>query len=176
MKKIIALLLLLTCWAVHPQGVNGPLDSVILTQADAMGKAFIAKDYTSFIKYSHPTVVQVMGGQRKMLDETVKSFQEFEKQGVVFLSVSFGAPSKIVKTEGELQCTFVEMIEMRIPGGRLTAYTNVIAVSRDNGATWYFIDCSDNSIVNMRLLIPSISTELVLPEPIGPAFEEDPKP
>lgn len=176
MKKIFLGLLLVFAIAAYPQGVNGALDSVILTQADAMGKAFIAKDYPAFIKFSHPTVVQIMGGQRKMLDETVKSFQEFEKQGVVFLSVSFGAPSKIVENEGELQCTFVEMIEMRIPGGRLTAYTNVVAISKDNGQNWYFIDCSENNAASMRQLIPSLSPDLIIPEPVGPAFVEDPKP
>ncbi len=176
MKKILLVLFIFIGFWAHPQGVNGALDSVILTQADAMGKAFISKDYVSFIKYSHPTVVQMMGGRQKMLDETIKSFEEFEKEGVVFVSVSFGAPSKVLEFEGEMQCTFTEMIEMRIPGGKLTAYTNVIALSKDNGASWYFIDCSENNIANMRQLIPSLSPDLVLPEPIGPVFEEDPKP
>lgn len=175
MREILLLFCLMAVIAAHSQGVNGAMDSVILTQADAMGKAFIAKDYSSFVKYSHPTVVQMMGGKAKMVEDTKKSFEEFEAEGVVFLNVTFGPPSKIVLAEGEMQCTFTEMIEMRIPGGKLTAFTNVIAVSNDNGATWYFIDCSENNAQAMRKLIPSLSPDLVLPEPIGPAFEEDPK-
>ncbi|AWH86693.1 hypothetical protein HYN59_16970 [Flavobacterium album] len=176
MKTILLLLCLITGLGARSQGVNGALDNVILTQADAMGKAFIAKDYAAFVKYSHPTVVQMMGGKAKMAEDTKKSFEEFEAEGVVFVNVTFGPPSKILVVGGEMQCTFNEMIEMRIPGGKLTAFTNVIAISNDNGANWYFIDCSENNAQAMRKLIPSLSPELILPEPIGPAFEEDPKP
>ncbi|WP_294818739.1 hypothetical protein [uncultured Flavobacterium sp.] len=176
MKKILLAVALLTGLAAFSQSANGALDTVLLTQADAMGKAFVNKDYEAFIKYSHPVVITMMGGHSKMLADTQESFKAFEEEGITFLNVTFSSPSKILESEGELQATFTEMIEMKVPGGKLTAYAKVIALSQDNGANWYFIDCTDHPIEMMRKLIPSLHPGLVLPEHMDASFEADTKP
>lgn len=175
MKKILLAFCFLISIATYSQGVNGAIDSVILSQANAMGKAFIAKDYISFLKYSHPTVVKMMGGKDKMLEDTTESFKAFEEEGVTFLNVTFTTPTKILESEGELQSTFTEIIEMQVPGGKLTAYARVIALSKDGGKNWYFIDATDHDIALTRSLIPTLHPDLILPEPIQSSFEEDPK-
>lgn len=176
MRKFLLAICLFIVAASHSQGVNGALDTAVLAQANAMGKAFISKDYASFIKYSHPVVVSMMGGRDKMLADTQESFKTFEEEGVSFINVTFSAPSKILESEGELQTTFTEIIEMRVPGGKLTAYAKVIALSKDNGAHWYFIDSTDHPIEMMRKLIPSLHPDLKLPEHMEASFEEDTKP
>ncbi len=173
MKNILLALFILVGIAARSQSVNGALDNVILTQADEMGKAFVAKDYASFIKYSHPAVVRMMGGREKMLTDTTESFKAFEKDGVTFLSVTFTSPAKILESEGELQTTFREMIEMKVPGGKATAYASVIALSKDHGVHWYFIDCTEHTLEAMQKLIPSLHPDLLLPERIEGSFEED---
>ncbi|MGQ2984610.1 hypothetical protein [Flavobacterium sp.] len=176
MKKFLLALCILVGVMGRSQGVNGALDTALLTQANAMGKAFVSKDYAAFIKYSHPVVVSMMGGRDKMLSDTQESFRSFEEQGVSFINVTFSAPSKILESEGELQTTFTEIIEMRIPGGKLTAYAKVIALSKDNGAHWYFIDSTDHPIEMMRKIIPSLHPDLELPEHMEASYEEDTNP
>lgn len=154
---------------------DAALIKTMLDHANEMGKKFIAKDYVGFLKYSHPAVIKVMGGEEKMTADTVKELQSLEKEGITFLSVKFGVPSKIIKVDTELQCTLPEIIEMQVTGGKLTATTTMIAVSQDNGKNWYFIDAAGNNIDNMRLLIPTLSKELYIPMPQDPSFEEDVK-
>lgn len=154
---------------------DAALIKTMLEQANEMGKKFIAKDYVGFLKYSHPAVIKVMGGEEKMTADTVKELQSLEKEGITFLNVKFGIPSKIIRVDAELQCTLPEIIEMQVTGGKLTATTTMIAVSQDNGKNWYFIDAAGNNTDNMRLLIPTLSNELYIPMPQDPSFEEDVK-
>lgn len=178
-KNIIALLaLIITSFTASSQTAN--LKAVILKQANEMGKSFIAKDYAAFAKYSHPAMVEMMGGEEKILEYITVNFKQLETEGVIFQKVSFGEPSKILKVKHEdkeeLQCTLPQMIEMKIPGGIFTANATLIALSRDKGANWYFIDTSGNNLTSMKKLIPSLSSELVIPENQEPSFVEDPAP
>lgn len=178
-KNIIALIaLVLTCFTASSQTNN--IRAVILKQANEMGNFFITKDYASFAKYSHPTMVEMMGGEEKMLEYIKVNFKQLEDEGIVFQKIHFGEPSTIYKVKledrEELQCTLPQMIEMKIPGGIFTANATLIALSRDKGANWYFIDTSGNNLTSMKKLIPSLSPDLVIPENQEPSFVEDPAP
>jgi len=168
------LLLLLTLTAGYAQN-NPEIEKKLLAQANDMGKKFIAKDYAAFLKYSHPATIKAMGGQQKMLQETKKSFQELEKDGVQFLSVKFGEPSKILTVGKELQCTIPEIVEMHITGGKYTTISTMIAISEDKGNNWYFLDTGGNDLDLMQRLHANLSNELVIPAPSDPIFEEDVK-
>jgi len=175
MKKIFAVALLLLSSLAWSQSANGALDSVILAQANAMGKAFLNKDYVAFLGYTHPTVVKMMGGKEKMLADTSDSFNAFANEGVTFLNITFTSPENIYESEGELQAAFTEIIEMRIPTGKLIVYARVVAVSEDKGEHWYFMDVTEHSIEMVRKLLPSLHPDLTLPEYKEPLLLEDPK-
>ena len=40
------------------------------------------------------------------------------------------------------------------------------------GANWYFVDTGGHNLLNMKALLPSLSDELVIPEPQDASFEE----
>lgn len=177
MKRNILILFTLinVCFSINAQKKD--LKLVMLEQANTMGNLFIAKDYAAFAKYSHPTMIEMMGGEEKMLEYIKANFEQLEKEGVTFQKITFGEPSKIltVKYEDkeELQATMPQMIEMKIPGGIFTANATLICLSRDKGRNWYFIDTSGNDLTSMRKLIPSLSKELVIPDAQEPSFVED---
>lgn len=154
---------------------DAELTKSMLLQADDMGKKFIAKDYKAFLAYSHPATVKIMGGKEKMISETTKEFTQLESEGIKFLDVKFGVPSKIVRTGKELQSIIPEIIEMKVKGGKLTTTTSLIAISQDNGKNWFFVDSAGNNLQNMKGLLPTLSDELEIPMPQDPSFEEDPK-
>lgn len=178
MKKILTLLIAFG-FTLQAAAQKNEYTQAILLQADKMGRAFITKDYEAFIKYSHPTTVVMMGGEENMLEYIKTNFGQIEAEGVTFLNVNFGAPTEIIPVQNkdlnilELQCTLPQMVEMKVPGGQLTASTTLIAVSRDNGLNWYFIDTSGNDIITMRKIIPTLSPDIVLPEQHEPSFIAD---
>ncbi|MFL9842958.1 hypothetical protein [Flavobacterium rhizosphaerae] len=172
--RFLLSVILFTGWYCRAQQPDADLHKAIMLQANSMAKAFIDKDYDTFFQFTHPAVIRVMGGAEKMKKETIASLKELEKEtNVKFLSVNFGELSKIETSGEELQCTFPQMIEMKVPGGRLTAITTLIALSENGGKNWYFIDASGNSLEAMQTLIPSLSPNLQIPEAPDPIFEAD---
>lgn len=156
------------------ESLNGPMDAAIIQQANTMAKHFLSKDYSAFAKFSHPTTLELMGGEEKMVTALKESFSALEAEGVTFLSLKFTPPAKvIVADEGQLQTTLTQMIEMKVVGGIMTAYATVVAVSMDGGKSWVFADTAGNDLNNMRKVIPTLSPKLVLPETLEPTFVPD---
>lgn len=145
----------------------------MLEQANDMGGKFMAKDYAAFLKYSHPATIKTMGGEKKMLEKTTNEMADLEKDGMSFTSIKFGVPSKIIKAGNELQCTIPEIIEVQLPGRKMTSTTTMIAISYDKGKNWYFLDTARNSLSAMQQLVPTLSNELDIPFPSDPSFEDD---
>lgn len=172
-KVLFLFFTIATMWGVCAQSVNGKLDNVILDEANKMGSYFLAKDYTAFAKYTHPATVELLGGREKMLEAVKQSFEALEAEGVTFLKIDFSEPTKIIMHENEMQCTLTQILELKIPGGTLTSYATMIAISRDGGKSWYFSDTAGNDITNMRKMIKTLSPKLIIPEPMEPAFVPD---
>lgn len=172
-RKIIILLISLfsTALSVRAQS-DQELATLALKHADSMAKCFIAKDYACFLKYSHPKVIKSMGGPQSALKKTREEFKKFEEEeGITFEALKFGTPSKMIHVGTEVQCIIQQQIEMLLPRGRMTAITTLIAISEDNGKSWYFTDASRFDLPSMQRLIPSLSNEHVFPYPQDPVFE-----
>lgn len=175
-KKVLILFILFALpFITQAQQNDAVIVKNMLEQANDMGKKFIAKDYKAFLKYSHPLVIQSMGGEKTVYDQTIADLKALQEQEITFLSINFGVPSKIVSVGDERQSVIPELIEMRVPGGKLTNTASMLAISPDKGANWYFVDTGGHNLVNMQLLLPSLSNELIIPPAQDPSFEEDSK-
>lgn len=163
--------MLLVAGLSYAQPPKAELDAAVLAQANAMGKAFIEARYEDFSGYTHPTIEIMMGGKQKLVSEVRRSFEQLKSEGVSFTDISYGAPSEALVYEGQLQCTLPQIIEMEVESGTVTTSTILIAVSMDNGKSWYFIDPGDQDINTMRKIIPTLSPKLQLPGGLDPGFE-----
>ncbi|NML23678.1 hypothetical protein HHL16_22550 [Pseudoflavitalea sp. G-6-1-2] len=141
-------------------------------QAEKMGAALVKGDFKTFSTYNHPTILQMMGGAPKMIELMNKATSNMKTQGMSFNKVSFGEPSKFVKSGKELQTTIPQLIVMKLAKGRLENASTLIAVSSDNGANWVFIDTSNKDLATIQKFIPSISSSLVIP-PTKPPVKYD---
>lgn len=154
---------------------NNLYTKVILEQANEMGKKFVERDYAGFIKYAHPATIKAMRGEKEALRKMNEQMMEIAKEGIIVTDVNFGTPTKIINVDGELQCTLPQILTMEIPDGKLTATTTVIVISKDNGKNWYFLDTANYNFQDMRLLLPNLSDEIVIPERSEPSFEPNTK-
>ncbi|OIQ20209.1 MAG: hypothetical protein BM557_05950 [Flavobacterium sp. MedPE-SWcel] len=160
MKKILSLVLLLSVAIIHAQSTDDKINNILLQQASEMGKSFINGDYPTFAKFTHPTIVTMMGGEEKLIAEAARSFDLIKSEGVIFVSADYKNPSAIITHEDQLQCTLFQSIKMNAGGETVTADATLIAVSMDNGENWYFIDPTGNDITTMRKMIPTLSPSL----------------
>lgn len=146
---------------------------VIKQQADSMGRMLLKKDTEKFLSYTSPKVLENMGGKERMIEVMDSAFKNMEKDGTIFLSVSFGHPSKILNMGKELQCTLPQIIEVQVPEGRVITHSTLIVISEDYGKTWFFVDTSGKDIQSMQVLLPNLSTELIIPEKPKTIFYEN---
>src|SRR5688572_11059321 len=98
--KLFALITILLMTGVNKVKAQAPdrkIDSFNLQlQADSMLNAFMKKDYKTFIRFTYPKVVTLMGGADKMVTFLEKSQVEMENEGFTFGSVTVGSIRQLV--------------------------------------------------------------------------------
>jgi hypothetical protein len=152
---------------------NSKLASTVKEQANKMGQFLVTKDYKSFAKMTYPKLVEMMGGEDRMIDAMKGGSQETGGASVEILSVTIGDVSKIIKAGAELQCTVKEVIETKVESGKLVAESMLIAISQDEGKHWYFIDASNKDIITLRQSLPNLSDSLKITPMKEPIFWPD---
>jgi PBP1b-binding outer membrane lipoprotein LpoB len=182
--KYLSALILLTFFLVSCNSETKPAETTQTTEAtdhsktvrvaaEEMGKFLMAKDYKSFARFTYPKVAEMMGGKDKMVEILENTMGEMEATGISFINVAIGEPSKCITAGNELQCTIPQTIEMKMPDGKMTTTSTLIAVSSDNGKTWCFIDTSGKDIKAMRALLPNLSENLVIAARTEPTYSKE---
>jgi hypothetical protein len=95
---------------------------------------------------------------------------QMEQQGMAIESVTFGEPSKTVMAEGEVHCLLPQTLLLNVPGGKMKAESQLLAISTDNGAHWYFLDTAQMTMDNVKGFIPHYNSELLIPARKEPEF------
>jgi hypothetical protein len=166
-------LLLLACNDKKKPADTSNYSTSVKVQAEAMGQLMLKRDFESFTKFTYPKIVEIMGGKQNMIAIMEKGSKEMELQGIGFLNVTFGMPSKVITVKDEFQCTLLQTIEMKVAGGKLVTKSTLIAISKDNGANWYFVDSAGKDIITMKKTLPNLSAELILLQKQEPVFHKE---
>lgn len=142
---------------------TGFSQNAIVSDAQKMGAYFVASDWEHYIDYSYPKIVKNLGGREKMKASLQQQMQDLSAKGIQLLSISFGEPSVILKEKRELQATLPQEIIYQTAQGKVQSRTTIIAISTNEGASWYFIDPGGRSLESLRISLPNISKKLTLP-------------
>ena len=132
-------------------------------QASRMATAFINADYTTFIHYMHPKVVQLSGGADNLKQQLAQMTRQMSIGGMTFSSVTVDSASDIIKAAVTLQATIKQHTTVKLSQGRSVATSTLIGMSSDNGLHWKFVDTHNKTIEDMRQLLPNLSASLVIP-------------
>jgi hypothetical protein len=146
------------------------LNDRIQQQANLMGQAFIKGDFQTFAKYTYPALVRAMGGESRMAATLTQTVSDMQTKGMTFNSISVDNPTEIVKSQGELQCTLQQHTIIKLANGKAVATSTLIAISRDDGKNWLFVDTNNKDAVTMRKVMPNLSTAIVIPPQQKPVF------
>jgi len=136
----------------------------ILHHATEMGQLYLNKNYEMFVGKLYPGLIKIVGGKDKMLEVLTNANLELTKQSISIDSLKFSNPNKIINTGIELQTTLTEIVFMSIPNGKMVKKSTVIAISLDNGITWFFIDTSGKDLKSMQQGFPKLSNDLIIPK------------
>ncbi|MDP4220344.1 MAG: hypothetical protein Q8916_08775 [Bacteroidota bacterium] len=147
----------------------GPLNAQPLTeaqqrarakaQAQIMADAFLKQDLDKFISYMNPLLVKKMGGKDSLLHKFQKGWLEITKP---IRSETIGEASAIFKTKADIQCIVPQTMVANYGTGEHALTTQMIAISRDGGKQWTFIDAgiSVQQLNYIKSLSVNLSPEL----------------
>lgn len=142
-------------------------------QAEVMNDFLMKKDFKSFARYTHPQLITKLGGEQKMITAMENGFKQMDEKGSFISRISVGEPGSVVIKNGELQSVITETVEMKVPEGNMITKSILIAISKDNGKNWYFIDTGNRDLATMQKELPGLSNALVLPKPEGPKMTRE---
>jgi hypothetical protein len=148
---------------IHLAAVAQSIETVIKIQAMDMAKAVLAKDIDKLANYLPPKLIEEAGGKEKMLvarDTMNKYMKQF---GAEIKRVTIGNPGKIITYKNQLQATVPQTTELKFMASTITLETTLIAISEDKGQHWYFVDTSIYREDKLKLSLPNLSPELVIP-------------
>jgi hypothetical protein len=159
MRKYLTLGLII--WATF---ASAQVDSTkVKEQAEIMARALLQNDYETFITFTYPAVIDMIGGKESMISLIKKGKEDMDLKGISIVRVIIGSPSKIVKAGKEIHCLIPQTIFLKVPGGTMKSDSYLLAISKDHVNHWFFIDTVRLTMENVTTIIPHYNEDLQLP-------------
>ncbi|MDH5381488.1 MAG: hypothetical protein OEW75_11580 [Cyclobacteriaceae bacterium] len=136
-------------------------------QAEMYADAFKSGDYQKMLDMTYPQLVEKLGGETQALAAIKSSAEQIKSTGLNFAGIETSEPTDVVQAGKELHSIITQKISIKVPGGFLDTELHFLAVSKDKGKTWSFIDTSRN---NVKDLVPSLNPDLTIPKVGKPVF------
>lgn len=133
------------------------------TQVNQMTQAFISSDYETLVKFTYPAIVKKAGGIENSVAQIQKDVEDLKAQGVTFDSVSVGEPSIFVRAGEEIHTVIPQTQFLNVPRGTIKAESYLLAITQDQGKTWYFLDTAEIDSNNVRKILPNYNFDLKIP-------------
>lgn len=139
-------------------------------QAGKMADAMKTQQYEVMLNYTHPKVVEMLGGNKKYLDILTTGGKEMRKMGIDYESIILGEPTEPIKAGNELHCLIPETITMVLKEGKMISKSHLLAVSSDNGKNWTFIETAVLNEDNIKKILPNYNPSLKIPKAEDPQY------
>ena len=145
--------------------------AMVRRQADAVAKAVVNGNYKLITNSMYPKMVQQMGGRDKVLQQTTAVFTQMLASGLTIANAVAGPPGKFYRAGNEIHCLVPETISLKTPNGIASIRSNLLAVSKDGGKRWTFLDLNKNTIAAIPQMFPRFNKALKIPEPRQSFFQ-----
>ena len=167
MKTFCRIILLLV---IIPAFSYGQDTTVVKKQAQALANAELKGHYELVTAHTYPKLVLAVGGKEKMTATIKQATEMLQSQGLTIESIVIGAPGKFYKAGTEIHCLVPERMVLVTGNGRLVNNSYMLAVSKDGGKFWYFLDINQGTYKLIPNLFPNFNKKLVIPEPTQPGM------
>ena len=145
--------------------------TVVKKQAQAVAEAEMKGHYEVVTAHTYPKLLLAVGGKDKMTATIKQATEMLQAQGVTIESTTIGSPGKFYKAGTEIHCLVPERIVLITANSRLVNNSYLLAISKDGGKFWYFLDINRGTYKLIPKLFPNFNKNLVIPEPTQPGME-----
>ncbi|MEJ6979680.1 hypothetical protein WG906_04415 [Pedobacter sp. P351] len=137
----------------------------IMQQALLVAKATKDKDYATVVKYTHPSLIQMIGGNDAMMKLLATTMKTIAEQGISIDSVSLDPPGSNFKAGDEIHCLLPQTVIMKFKTDKkIIAKGYLLAISKDNGLNWSFLNLTEElNNQTITKLLPNFNQALKLP-------------
>jgi hypothetical protein len=133
----------------------------IKADAQKMLSAFKTNDYSILVKYTHPKIIDLMGGKEEA-PKIIKQMME-NVEGLESVEANNGEVLQLLDTGDEMQAVIPQLLVMKIQGRIFSSKNHLIGISSDKGMNWTFFDGNGFSEKAIREMFPNLSKDLVIP-------------
>lgn len=144
----------------------------IKVHTDSMANYFLKKDLKTYVTFIYEPMLKLNGGAGRVKAELENELENFAKEGLAISSVEYENISKLIYIKNQIQCTITERSEYAGTGIKMKLKSTIIAISADQGKTWKFIDPFGVPLNQLRLYLPELSEEIILPPMEEPVITE----
>lgn len=154
-------------------GATNDLRQTVWQEAQKCADALLAGDYDTVIAYTHPKFVELMGGKAVMLEALKRGAKDMATQGVALEKISMSVPDEPKTSDGVMYTPVTETMTIKAPGGKIIKESIMIALSKDAGKKWMFIDADSMNDQNMKLALPELVGKISPLAPKPSVFVKD---
>jgi hypothetical protein len=154
--RLAVLLVALLPAAAHAQEqLDAAASARLKEQAEACSRAFIEGDFGRLADYTHPKVVEMMGGREKMAEFVRKDTAEMKSEGYETLSYALSEPTQVLREGRETYAVLPAKLRIRTPAGVYVAESFMIGLSADDGRSWKFVSGASADPATLKILFPA---------------------
>lgn len=141
-----------------------PESIALVKHANDYATAIVKKDFHSVIELTHNDIVEMGGGSEFMVGDLELQRTNLENQGMNYTSAEVGSHPEFLKSDGELQSVIPLKFHMSMGEKKVEAWTNLFAVSGDEGVSWKFVNLEMFDDSSLREFVKNVSEEFVFPK------------
>ncbi|MCH9661497.1 MAG: hypothetical protein K0U54_11360 [Bacteroidetes bacterium] len=172
-KKAFTLFLLIgftTCNLIAQS--LGELQVKALKDAKTTAQAMVDGDFAKILDYTHPAIIEKMGGKDVFLPQVEAALKMAKEQGVSFISSTADYASDVVKEQGEYRCYVQNTNIMTLGETKIKSTSYLLGFYLEDQEQWVFIEAEKTkNKPTMEMFLPGFETSLNIPADVMEQLE-----
>lgn len=166
-------ILLFAFFATTICNVKAQDTTVVRNAAIIMSNALLKNDLGVLADYTHPKILEAVGGKAKMIALVKASIAVIEARGLTFRSFSIGKIGEFYSDGKDLYCVVPQKILMNTKGGYVSSLSSVLGISEDEGKTWKFVSAGNIGRERLEAIFTGLPDGLDISPQTEPVFYEE---
>ena len=145
---------------------------VIIQQAKLVSESVINEDYESLINYTHPNIVEKVGGREVLVEAVKSSMESMKAEGIKIESIEIDDTIIISKFKDEYHCLVPKILKMSIGENKIISKSYLFGFSDLNGEHWTFTEADKLISEEGSQFFPNFETNIHIPTKPMPMYVE----
>ena len=162
MNKIITILAVFAFGAIH---VSGSPEQIKTVQSDVtiIIHAVYDSDHETALRFTHPKILEMMGGKEKVTEALKEAFSTFEALDMSIESLAFPEAPRFFAGKENVYVTVPTLTIMVANGKRVESLNFQFGIRKQDEEEWTYIEGSRVTKESLKQLFSDIPESIELP-------------